>query len=771
MPFRKLIYHILTLLTLSKYAFSNPIILDSVLRPFVNKICYVVLRNHPNADLVVSSIPLLSQHWKPEIVSVETVSSKNVGQILWIKSHTNRVNQLEELRSQRNTTLLCRSNILFKRTTSDICSQSDPCTIMRRKRWILGGRPGNCIIQIDFHLPSSLKIHLYNFPFAEYYIPYGEPTLPQIHLLIRPFSTPNRDIRSWYFWKQCPDVSMETRMVINFLSYINSSNSSTFKIERADILSRGALENIVPIAMWEKLTDSKLSDFEVMPTQNPHHWDIWRKWSRSKYYSRFSSILSNCFVDVSYKAKYVHPSAIENRILKMDRAHAHILHLVMGNFSYVTPGGYSCKYPGTLEEKYTFSPMATILRMDSFDERKKLSENPLMLFNHSLLNIRFVVCGDRGRDAYAFKQLTNAFELNSWVGLFLTYVAGAILLPRLQIEIPTSQLGTFLEFFKVLVEQGDPFPQKLLKQAKHKFVIGCVLLTGIALSNAYKNVNVYNMALPRQPVKYQNIKQLLQDNIACYSRISRVRYELLWQNPFGSHLQRSREQWETRYFVPSLSGPDQGTSIRLNMPRHNISITYNLEFYSEELHELAKYGEPPVISVVYVTEHPAAQEMIKWQLGKVNSNQQIRMERADVLQKTYSNWEEMHFITDLMNCSRLTVFVPEVAAMRYKMKFEAGGNGRLDISRQVIKWNLTGLSFRGLITRSIRARIIRIQQAAIMLRWETLYNINIDKQGSLDRIKVSPAALTGNIFVIFAVFLAGTTLSILAYFTELYIIC
>lgn len=75
-----------------------------------------------------------------------------------------------------------------------------------------------------------------------------------------------------------------------------------------------------------------------------------------------------------------------------------------------------------------------------------------------------------------------------------------------------------LTFLKVILEQGDPFPASVGNVTKFLVIIGLLLLMGIILSNAYKNTNVYNMVVPKRPLVYKDLKDLLKDGFTIYTR-------------------------------------------------------------------------------------------------------------------------------------------------------------------------------------------------------------------------------------------------------------
>lgn len=44
------------------------------------------------------------------------------------------------------------------------------------------------------------------------------------------------------------------------------------------------------------------------------------------------------------------------------------------------------------------------------------------------------------------------------------------------------------------------------------------------MSSAFKNENVYKIVLPRSRISYQNVREVIEDNFAVYSRIQAFKY-------------------------------------------------------------------------------------------------------------------------------------------------------------------------------------------------------------------------------------------------------
>ncbi len=95
---------------------------------------------------------------------------------------------------------------------------------------------------------------------------------------------------------------------------------------------------------------------------------------------------------------------------------------------------------------------------------------------------------------------------------------------------------------KVVLEHGDPFPAKFIKSEPLRFLICTTLLAGLVLSNGFKSENVYNIVLPKQPLKFSAIDELLQQGYTIYSKlIDPSYYPLLFKSlvfPAGAGIRK-----------------------------------------------------------------------------------------------------------------------------------------------------------------------------------------------------------------------------------------
>lgn len=134
-------------------------------------------------------------------------------------------------------------------------------------------------------------------------------------------------------------------------------------------------------------------------------------------------------------------------------------------------------------------------------------------------DLKLIISGFQGLEELQSKELLHVFDEFIWFLIIL--FSFAITLIFSQIPSFASSLSTkdsVLIPVKLLLEQGNPFPESLMTTSRCSSIIGTLLCMGIVLSNAYKNTNVYNMIIPRTPVAYQNLEELVHDKFPIYTR-------------------------------------------------------------------------------------------------------------------------------------------------------------------------------------------------------------------------------------------------------------
>lgn len=140
---------------------------------------------------------------------------------------------------------------------------------------------------------------------------------------------------------------------------------------------------------------------------------------------------------------------------------------------------------------------------------------PIQILNPINGSFRFVVCGMKGSEAVAFRELISAYDKIVWVMLLSTVVSSELAWNMLSGNIYPLHIVTWnfrlntvsrklYSVLKIYLEQGDITPShKPVTNQKVRLFLGIVLVINIVLGNGHKNTNVYRMVAPRKPMRYK----------------------------------------------------------------------------------------------------------------------------------------------------------------------------------------------------------------------------------------------------------------------------
>lgn len=216
---------------------------------------------------------------------------------------------------------------------------------------------------------------------------------------------------------------------------------------------------------------------------------------------------------------------MEQKAAQMDIAHVHVLQLLMGNYTYAINETHVSKFPGRTVKGEQDLDMQTKVTINFLNIKGTYPTISSLSFNNSLMNVRFITCGKRGKSQYDFHQLTIVFNTSIWIAIVMVCVTLSAINMTLTSGGQTQKFATSLiQVYKVFVEQGNPFPDYISSNFRARFILTGLMLAGILISNAYKSVNVYKMTRPRKPLTYDLLDHLINDNFTLYSRVGYVRY-------------------------------------------------------------------------------------------------------------------------------------------------------------------------------------------------------------------------------------------------------
>lgn len=144
--------------------------------------------------------------------------------------------------------------------------------------------------------------------------------------------------------------------------------------------------------------------------------------------------------------------------------------------------------------------------------------------------IRFVTCGERGLEEIGFQELIGFYGWLVWLLVTISILGVAFIVNitnyikadgggyRLKKSKLIAYINDVVATAQILLEQDGPSSPESDGALATRWARGPFLLMTIILITGYKNDNLYNVALPRQPVPYTRMKDLKQDNFSIYAK-------------------------------------------------------------------------------------------------------------------------------------------------------------------------------------------------------------------------------------------------------------
>lgn len=121
---------------------------------------------------------------------------------------------------------------------------------------------------------------------------------------------------------------------------------------------------------------------------------------------------------------------------------------------------------------------------------------------------------------------------------------------------------TLLRVFKVVICQGDPFSNRIIKSATFRYADASFFFMGIILSECYKNINMHNIITPRRFIPQQLFHELMRENFTVYTNSYDIcKTFVTW------YIEKSRESQIRLPFKPSSSRCNYNAICRIMIGR------------------------------------------------------------------------------------------------------------------------------------------------------------------------------------------------------------
>ncbi len=419
-------------------------------------------------------------------------------------------------------------------------------------------------------------------------------------------------------------------------------------------------------------------------------------------------------------------------------AYASIFKTLVGNVTSNKPKVLTANFVFEFERK-----LHPTVRENPFEEHFKIE------FKFGQLHI--VSCGSRGVESISFLQIVTVFEARIWILLF-----SFILLIILSSKHLTrrSFSSSLLSIYKVLLEQGGPFPENNEMVDKLNPMICGILLTGLVISNAFKSENVYNIVTPRQLISYRTISELFEDNFKIYSRITQLKYDNLWQE-FGWVFKANDEH--------NMFLFHKGWSIYANAEVEKVFV--NLDDTLQGMHLKKCQMHPDTLNQLVepldLLEPLSKSGVLDWKIP----NEPDSEKEFNTLNRRFWNNQNALIAKDMHNCSKTAWILPNYLAQDISRSLTKSGNhsdvGTFAFSKPFLYLRLTGL-----FPLSLLNQYSKVLASGLVDWWPNFIN-RTDLRRTSEKMPPKKPNMNGHTQVIFIILGSGLLIAISSLIGEL----
>lgn len=453
---------------------------------------------------------------------------------------------------------------------------------------------------------------------------------------------------------------------------------------------------------------------------------------------------------------------------------------ILGNFTYNS----KCRNGNKIYVGALGGPISTIRYVDT--NRMSRLHYPLQILD-ALESYRFVVCGMKGSDSIAFRELINVYDVYVW-----GFVVGSVLciacfwkiltLPMIS-QVKILKQGCCSNAFslvKILLEQGDSSVSA--KSVKLRLLLGTFVLISIVLSNGYKNANVYNMVAPRNRVRYEKLKDLVEDNFAIYA-LSTPFWGNWFDEPETNWVAEAENITVTRKSSQELSyyiGDPNHEIVKsvISLPHFEINEWSGSKSHWEsdaELH-LNKFARNSCL--IYFAD--VLRKLIErfktqnrnWEKIVAVADKRLSTYISIIAHDGYLETEREFLIAALTKCNKTALTLPVYEAESYArvLTAERGNSGRETFFHRYFVFAL-----HGLVTPPIIDRLARMKGTGILEWWTNIteyisiikFRSSVNVENTMAETSPEGVSLNGNIVVIFCLLVGGLTASCTGFLLEM----
>lgn len=372
-------------------------------------------------------------------------------------------------------------------------------------------------------------------------------------------------------------------------------------------------------------------------------------------------------------------------------------------------------------------------------------------------NLRFVSCGRGIYNSLKFQELFAVYDRFVWTCILISVSTVAMVTAQSYNDLWTK----FVLSWKVLFEQGDPLMGADAKLSKLSVSLGLYLLMGTVISNGYKNTNVYNMIVPRRPIPFETFQELSLHSFTIYTLSGEIKsipgYEL-WRTD------TSRDVCSTTLYHKAQGDPFQlcAKSEVDELVGTFEHLTTSYDPFRKVVRDNATTSNLISLGVQKESRmHPAfSQDLRTFGFLDVNIRFNEQLEDLKINESRYT-------FKSLSECHGTALILPEYLCRSYAMNLKVKNVEDVFVGKEVYFDIESHFSLKGLVPPYVIARWEGVGLGGIWERWRKLAMSGFTYDMDSITVPPRPAKMSGNVIVVFAVWLVGVIVSISGYALEI----
>lgn len=751
--------------------------LDEFLKPFEENRCLVGVTSFHTINIPSHRYPIIIRNF------VAMVSNLSLLHEYSFKKRTNEWNS-------NNDKSKCHNSNLF--------NEFDNCLSLSYSKFSVSSKPWACQLDLSLYFKleaSKSKVYpslvSYNYGSLPEFYNFTASLAPKITVLVQYHSKEaNRQATTTSGQIDQIFKSVSTRMQpsltfpIYAVSFVTRSSTQDNKLSHAkgniiyafvlrfqQFYSNGTSR--IKVQNWTLELLAKLA------FPNPSETIFWvgRFESNYEFPSDLIDYLRSCKnrfkgiskLAISYKRSVSSPT-------KLVHAYAHLFRSIWKNYTFVIykPDTQSCENDEKiwireyrLRDFVSEKRQPLIFGIYAYSERVAPYDVFLSVPN-KLGTLKFVVCGLKGISAYDLKDFVSIFDSSVWTIFVILIIILSLQLTWLDTGVRNNNsnaaafiqkhVKNLLSLIKLFLEQGDPFSKAVLKLDHASSILVGLFLGSIVLSNSFKNSNVYNIILPKRPVTYDKLLELVAENFTIYTRSSSF-VELQKSNDIVSGRHKLYDNYSELIVESEVSMYSNLYKASNEKEKSNIFLALNHSFLhgnvNSLLHESTKQRNQFFRLGLSFSLDPFESLNLKW---------------SDYVIKDFKKKEEKVLYSELVKCQKTALILPEYLSQSFASRARRKTGQYMSVGKE--KYASLNLAFRleGAVPIFILQWFSGIKQSVLFLWWESFIGKRWNPEFHSDKFLVK-TSMDGNILAIFLILEVGILVAAIGLLLELVYSC